>query len=369
MGNVVKVNINGLRSYADRIDNVNRRLANVDRALDSLRHTVNVRNANLALSADLIIGRSSTLKRCSEYLRKTASDFEQVENYLASVDPRSFEKPSYDVVTSDDWREKVGRAVKVKVEEVKSFVSDTYNAIKKGISDTCEYIKYSYESGGWVYKTVKIGGQVLQIGLASIEIVSAVGEIAISGGTLSPLAIAQMIDAGNRIVSASANLTNMAMNGNYESDINLLRDVAGGLGQVVGGDFGRSVGEFAYYGFSFFTAATSIYESAEGVVDSVDEFISLSKGKNIKQVFTNACETVKSIANTNVNAETFANLKKITTEGVELRTAYDIYKVFDDGSSVKDATRNYIQSAKRVRSESVRAAQQLIIKGISKLNL
>ena len=95
----------------------------------------------------------------------------------------------------------------------------------------------------------------------------------------------------------------------------------------------------------------------------------MSKGKDIKQVFTNACETVKSIANTNVNAETFANLKKITTEGVELRTAYDIYKVFDDGSSVKDATRNYIQSAKRVRSESVRAAQQLIIKGISKLNL
>ena len=249
MGNVVKVNINSLRSYADRLDQVNKRLRQIDGALDILRHSVNVRNANLALSADYIIGQNSSLKRCSEYLRKTASDFEAVENYLSTTDPRSFVRPSYDVVTSDDWREKVGKAVKVKVEKVKSFVSDTYNNIKKEIKDFCEYIKYSYESGGWVYKAVKIGGQVIQLAGGIAEVSAALSEIFASGGILAPLAIAQLVDGVNKMWSSEANLLTMWTTGNMESDVNYLRDAAGELGQSIGGNFGKSFGELSYYAY------------------------------------------------------------------------------------------------------------------------
>lgn len=357
MGNVVKVNINGLRSYADRIDNVNRRLANVDRALDSLRHTVNVRNANLALSADLIIGRSSTLKRCSEYLRKTASDFEQVENYLASVDPRSFEKPSYDVVTSDDWREKVGRAVKVKVEEVKSFVSDTYNAIKKGISDTCEYIKYSYESGGWVYKTVKIGGQVVQFVGGVAEVSAALSEILISGGTLTPLAIAQMVDGVNKIWSSEANIFIMAKTGDMETDVNYLRDAAGGIGQSIGGDFGKSVGELTYFGFSFFTDAATM-------VDSAGKVINMAKGKKITELVSGGFTTVKDIMNTNVNLHTIKTVKELYNSSNELRTVVSFVSAGKDAYSAYKSGVELRNSAVQTSYEGAKAIVRTIIKQV-----
>ncbi len=365
MGNVVKVNINSLTSYADRLDNVNGRLAKVDRALDMLQFTTDTRNLSLVLSADWIIGSSRSLSRCSEYLRKTAADFEKVEGYLSSADPRTFEKPSYDIVTSDDWRDKIGHAVQVTVEEVSSYVSETVEAIKTVASETWNQIVYSYQSGGIVYKVAKVGGQAVNLGLGILEIVSAVGEVAVSGGALTPLAIAQIVDGGNKIISSSANITNMVVKGNYESDINLIKDTAGDVGQLIGGELGRKVGELAYFGFSFATDAGTFVKSSGELIDSAGTMIKAVRETSVKSVISSGYETVQAIKYTNVNLDTVKVVKQLVKGDSLVNTASNLVNAALDGKSLYDSAKDFRTGATNVAIQTVFSGAEYLLRRMS----
>ena len=338
MGNVVRVNVNSLKEYSDRLDQVNNRLAKVDRLLDVLRLAAMGREWSLLLSADYLVGSSRSLRNCSNYLRKTASDFERVENYLSSVNPRSFQKPSYDIVTSDNLIEKVGNAVKVQIDMVTSAVSDTIDNIKTICTTVYNEIKYSYENGGFVYKAIKVGGQVVQIGLASLELYGAVAELAASGGTLAPLAVAQMVNAANKIMSGSANLTNMAMHGDFESNVDVLRDIAGGIGQNIGGDLGRALGESTYYGFSFCTDVASLGKS-------VSELTNMAKGQKITDIVTKGKAAFSDIMHTNVNINTFSTIKGLYEQSKELQTIKTAASVLMDSIGAYGSTIDLGRSA------------------------
>lgn len=80
----VKVDTFKLRDYASRIDHVNRRISNLDRRMDSLYLRVGLSGLWDLLQADLMTGYSWRLWRAASYLNDTASDFEAVENELAS---------------------------------------------------------------------------------------------------------------------------------------------------------------------------------------------------------------------------------------------------------------------------------------------
>lgn len=74
-----------LRTYADRIDAVHRRIKNLDTRLDSLYWKVGLLDLWNLMQADLLTGYSWRLARCSSYLRDTASDYETTENTLSSA--------------------------------------------------------------------------------------------------------------------------------------------------------------------------------------------------------------------------------------------------------------------------------------------
>lgn len=73
-----------LRSYAQRIQNVNRRIISLDSRMDSLYWQVGLLDLWNLMQADLLTGFSWRLLRCSGYLNDTANDFDSAENNLIS---------------------------------------------------------------------------------------------------------------------------------------------------------------------------------------------------------------------------------------------------------------------------------------------
>lgn len=78
----VEVNTFMLRTYANRIYEVNRRISNLDGRLDSLYWKVGLLGLWNLMQADALTGYSWRLSRCASYLNETAGAFEQAENDL-----------------------------------------------------------------------------------------------------------------------------------------------------------------------------------------------------------------------------------------------------------------------------------------------
>ena len=81
----IKLDTNTLRSCATRIYNANQRLANLDQRIKYLYMNVGLVDIVTLFNADLSIGYSYTLQRCSEYLQDTANDFEKTEERIRSA--------------------------------------------------------------------------------------------------------------------------------------------------------------------------------------------------------------------------------------------------------------------------------------------
>lgn len=77
---LIQVDTQKLRSYAQQLQNINRKLSQLDRKMDSLYWKVGFLDLWNLIQADLFTGYSWRLSRCISYLNETASDFEQAEN-------------------------------------------------------------------------------------------------------------------------------------------------------------------------------------------------------------------------------------------------------------------------------------------------
>jgi hypothetical protein len=78
----IKVDTYKLSNYAARIQDVNRRIRNLDYRLDSLYWKVGLLDLWNLMQADLLTSYSWMLLRCSSYLLDTARDFENAETML-----------------------------------------------------------------------------------------------------------------------------------------------------------------------------------------------------------------------------------------------------------------------------------------------
>lgn len=81
----INVNTAALRSYANRLTAVNKRLAKLDTRMDALYKKVGLRDLLTLLKADLMTTYSLRLTGCAKYLNETASDFEKVEREIAGL--------------------------------------------------------------------------------------------------------------------------------------------------------------------------------------------------------------------------------------------------------------------------------------------
>lgn len=80
----IKVDTYKLRSYAQRLESINRRLGQIDRRMDSLYTKVGFLDLWNLIQADLFTGESYKLRKCAAYLEETADNFETVERKIMS---------------------------------------------------------------------------------------------------------------------------------------------------------------------------------------------------------------------------------------------------------------------------------------------
>lgn len=73
-----------LRSYAQRLSNVNSRIVKLDLRLDGLYWQVGLLGLWNLIQADALTGYNWSITRCAAYLMETAGDFDSVESNLAS---------------------------------------------------------------------------------------------------------------------------------------------------------------------------------------------------------------------------------------------------------------------------------------------
>ena len=86
----VIVDTRKLRTYADRLSRVNRRIRKLDERLDKLYLEVGLRDLFNLIQADSLTGYNWRIVKCQDYMTKTATSFEQVERELSSMNPLSF---------------------------------------------------------------------------------------------------------------------------------------------------------------------------------------------------------------------------------------------------------------------------------------
>ncbi len=81
----IKVSTFQLRSFAERIEKVNKRVRVLDKRIDSLYGKVGLLDLMRLMKADTLIGNNRKLERCAKYLCDTAADFENVEKILTNM--------------------------------------------------------------------------------------------------------------------------------------------------------------------------------------------------------------------------------------------------------------------------------------------
>lgn len=87
----IEININNMRAYARRLQQVSSRAKSLDRRMNSLYVSVGVdvfsfsktmSNIGRILTANLVLEHSYKLDKCVSYLNETASDFDRTENQI-----------------------------------------------------------------------------------------------------------------------------------------------------------------------------------------------------------------------------------------------------------------------------------------------
>ena len=73
-----------LRDYAQRIKTINNRVVTLDKRLDALYSQVGLQDLWNLLQANILMGYSWRLLRCSSYLKETAEDMEAIEKKLTN---------------------------------------------------------------------------------------------------------------------------------------------------------------------------------------------------------------------------------------------------------------------------------------------
>ncbi|MEE0863271.1 MAG: hypothetical protein U0L79_09840 [Lachnospiraceae bacterium] len=84
-----------LSTYAQRISDVNIRIAKLDEQLKTLYKKIQIKDLVELVKIDAMLGYSVKLERCEKYLYKTAAEFDAVENLIQSLDPLKFKKPNW----------------------------------------------------------------------------------------------------------------------------------------------------------------------------------------------------------------------------------------------------------------------------------
>lgn len=326
------VNTDKLRTYADQLGKINKRIVTLDWRIKSLYTQVGLFDLISLTKADSLVNFNFRILGSQQYLLTTAGLFEGTETKLLKQDPTNFNKPAI-----SGWQEAVwdvGHAVKTGCEKIKSKVVQTV-----------DYLVDSYYSYGWVYDAVQYGKAALKIAKGVGKIASGVGSIFGTGGLSTPIAVMTIISGANDIFNGARDIHYVAQD---EYDLvgkqNLLKDTMGTVGGFVGKalgneELGEAIGKVTYYGIDIVTSVAALdcaldklkqvtptnlsqlgSELSELGSTNVADFFStgISGFKyQVKLASYAYAETTNIISNTGVLIEVAGEAYGVTTGGVE----------------------------------------------------
>ncbi len=306
MSDTIKVDTSGLRQYANRLSNANRRITSLDIRMNGLYRSAGLADLWKIMQADILTGYSVRVRACQSYLTATAADFERIDRQLSQENPLTFNK---NVETT--W-EDIARAVNGYLYKKASKVC---SLVEKGVNKVDALIQKgldSYYSKGAVYKAIQIGKAAVSIGLGVVKIATGVGEVVVSGGGLSPVAILQVISGANDVYNGIMNLTYASMEdydqiGKTNGLKDLLTDSGGKVGEMFGNkELGEKIGTGLYYGSEAVLAISSVQKS----------YSALKKAPKVSgEAF------VKEIQGNSDSTFTMKNLSKLTDDDLRYQIA------------------------------------------------
>lgn len=308
----VVVNTDALNVYANRLTNVNYRITRLDRRLDSLYWSVGLKDLYSVMQANVLVGYSYRLTRCSSYLLKTARIYNSTEATLKKLDPSNFKKPSIisGVIRNVYEDSVIGSLVVKQLDEVNDFVGDVGTAVKKGTKKVVKAIKGfiddtidSYNNKGWAYDVVQYGKATLKAGKGIVKIATGVAGLVGTAGTSTPVSIVSIISGCGDLFDAFSDVKN-TYNDEYDKIgekhfKNLLVDGGGTIGRFLGSEkIGEFVGGAAYYGMDLVSSLAALDCS----LDKVKQLSSTDIGKLGSELKEIASLDVSKIFTTDVEA-------------------------------------------------------------------
>ncbi len=249
------VNTDKLKTYADRLGKVNKRIVSLDWQIKSLYAQVGFFDLLSLTKADSLVNFNFRVLGSQKYLTTTAALFEGTETKLLKQDPTNFSKPAISGLQEVVWD--VGHAVKTGCEKIKSKVVQTV-----------DYLVDNYYSYGWVYDAVQYGKAALKAAKGIGKIVSGVGSIFGTGGLSAPVAILTIISGANDVYNSIMDATYVATD-QYDlvGKTDALKDLLAENGEWIGenllgnAELGKNIGLVTYYGIDVITSVASIEDN------------------------------------------------------------------------------------------------------------
>lgn len=277
MPDMIQVDTDALEGYAHRLHQVNGRIRALDHRMDSLYRNAGLLDMVAILRADLLVSYSRRLKSCEDYLRHTATAFENAERQLSRLDPTAYRPKAKaggvgrasrgggkSVV--EQVRRGIGKAVAKGASRVKSRVDGTIRKAKALVDSTIESAVESYLQKGTVYKLIEYG----KVAFKAAEAVSK-----ISAGVALATTPVGIIIGGCSILSGMNSITNCVSDialihrGQYDrvGKENFLRDtvlgnVGGKIGEAMGNrEAGEKIGKGIYFGMDVVASVNSLNQA------------------------------------------------------------------------------------------------------------
>ncbi len=182
------------------------------------------------------------------------------------------------------WFDAFGDKLCSAVDSLKNGICSGIGAVQKFLGDCKAYWEDNWNNKGWIYKTVKATGAVLNIvgsvAVAVSTITAAVAAVAGSGGAAAPVvipvvtAVLATLYNGNSALNSVADLVNLFGGDiNQVGQVNLLKSgltaAYGKAGELVGyKEAGESVGEMVYTVGGVTSAILSVKQLAGKVIQT-----------------------------------------------------------------------------------------------------
>lgn len=232
-------------------------------------------------------------------------------------------------------------------------VTDAASRVVDNVKSVWGKIKESYDSRGAIYYAVEYGKIVVKAIMAASKIAGALTMISATGGLAAIPVIFSLVSGINDVMSCVADVANLtAGNDEQIGEFNLLKRGFEILGEKIGGETGRKLGEYTYYGLDLLSSIFTCYDAASKV-KNLEKVDAAAVAKEGKQAVTAAVKSKPTASILTATADDVRYQKKLVEYAFpEITKLFKdggiVHKVFDSGKGVIEKGMKMVNHGEKV---------------------